>query len=289
MALTEMLLSEETRRRLGDEGLAELAACLWSVDCQTCGTLLGDDPPALVVDDTYVTATASLHHQGCRSPEWNDSAVIRRAAGDYVSYVVRMMLIPVAEGRREAEPWPLMVVNPGLESVALARDKDGRWHVEHGAGFDGAGLVRPGRELRAGVSVGGAVARIMDSSVAVSFQVPPFTVYEAPAEETITGCARERGGVPGHLAAEDLYAVMGSGQIHAMSPSRVHATCTFSPVVLCFPEYSAGAEAQDQHGSSVPSMMNCDCRPNSSAVGTLPSSAFCRSGVIADIARLIVG
>jgi hypothetical protein len=64
-------------------------------------------------------------------------------------------------------------------------------------------------------------------------------VYEAPAEETITGCARERGGVligvtyalhPGHLAAEDLYAVMGSGQIHAMSPSRVHATCTFSPV-----------------------------------------------------------
>jgi hypothetical protein len=139
-----MLLSEETRRRLGDEGLAELAACLWSVDCQTCGTLLGDDPPALVVDDTYVTATASLHHQGCRSPEWNDSAVIRRAAGDYVSYVVRMMLIPVAEGRREAEPWPLMVVNPGLESVALARDKDGRWHVEHGAGFDGAGLVRPG-------------------------------------------------------------------------------------------------------------------------------------------------
>jgi|HubBroStandDraft_1064217.scaffolds.fasta_scaffold01763_10 hypothetical protein len=224
MGLTEVLLSEETQRRLGEDGLEELAACLWPVDCQTCGALLGDDPPALCVDDSIVTATASLHHEGCRGPEWNDSAVIVRAAGDFVSHVTRMMLIPVATGRREAEPWPLMVVNPGLEYVSLAPAGDGRWHVEHGAGFAGAGLVRPGWGLRAGVPVGGAVARIMESSVAVSFQVPPFTVYEAPAEEEITGCARERGGVligvthalhPGQLAAEDLYAVMGSGQMLA--------------------------------------------------------------------------
>jgi hypothetical protein len=224
MALTSVLVSEDAERRLGEDGLDELTACLWAVDCQTCGTMLGDDPPALCVDDSIVTATASLHHQGCRAPEWNDSAVIVRVAGDYVSYVTRMMLIPVATGRRAPEPWPLMVVNPGLECVSLDPDKRGRWHVDHGAGFAGAGLVRPGRELRAGAPVGGAVARIMDSSVAVSFQVPPYTVYESPAEEEIIGCARERGGVligvthalhPGHLAAEDLWAVMAGGQMLA--------------------------------------------------------------------------
>jgi hypothetical protein len=224
MALTSVLLSEDTQRRLGEEGLDELTACLWAVDCQTCGRLLGDDPPALCVDDAVVTATASLHHQGCRSPEWNDSMVIRHAAGDYVSYVTRMLLLPVAAGRREVEPWPLMVVNPGLESVALVRGEGGKWRVSHGAGFAGSGLVRPGRDLRVGVPVGGAVARLMESSVAVSFQAPPFTVYESPADQEIIGCARERGGVliglthalhPGHLAAEDLHAALRGGQMVA--------------------------------------------------------------------------
>jgi hypothetical protein len=51
MALTSVLLSEETQRRLGEKGLDELAGCIWPMDCQTCGTMLGDDPPALCVDE----------------------------------------------------------------------------------------------------------------------------------------------------------------------------------------------------------------------------------------------
>src|ERR1022692_89694 len=78
-------------------------------------------------------------------------------------------------------------------------------------------------------------------------------------------------------------------EIQSISPSRVQATCTFIPVVLCFAEYRPGAEAQDQHGSRVPSTMSWDFGSSSSAVGAVPASAFSRSGLIADIARLIVG
>jgi len=51
-------------------------------------------------------------------------------------------------------------------------------------------------------------------------------------------------------AAAFLDAVL---QAHAVP--MVQATCTFIPVVLCFPEYSSGCALHDQHGSSVPSAM----------------------------------
>jgi hypothetical protein len=60
------------------------------------------------------------------------------------------------------------------------------------------------------------------------------------------------------------------------------------PVVWCLPEYSCGWEAQDQHGSSVPSTTYCVVSSSSSAVGTNGRSASSSSGVIAVIARLIV-
>src|SRR5512135_3018130 len=57
-------------------------------------------------------------------------------------------------------------------------------------------------------------------------------------------------------------------EIHASVPESVQATCTFIPVVLCFPEYSSGCDAHDQQGSRVPSMMYCVLPSRSSAVGT---------------------
>ncbi len=68
MVVSSLVVCEVTRHRLGDEGLAEVAGCLWPVDCQTCGRFLGDAPPALFVDDLTVTAVASPHHQACRHP-----------------------------------------------------------------------------------------------------------------------------------------------------------------------------------------------------------------------------
>src|ERR1039457_921017 len=72
-------------------------------------------------------------------------------------------------------------------------------------------------------------------------------------------------------------------------PFRVHATCTFMPVVLCLPEYRSGCEAHDQQGSSVPSTMYCVRPSRSSATGTYSLSTLPSNGVTPVIARLIVG
>ena len=43
--------------------------------------------------------------------------------------------------------------------------------------------------------------------------------------------------------------------IQARCPARVQATCRFTPVVWCLPEYSSGRSCHDQQGARVPSMM----------------------------------
>ena len=98
MAVGTLWVSELTRQRLGDDGLAELAACLWPVDCQSCGRLLGDDPPAVCVDDLAGIAIASLHHPRCRLPGWNESMVVVAGSGQYTTFVARMVLL--------RSPWP---------------------------------------------------------------------------------------------------------------------------------------------------------------------------------------
>jgi hypothetical protein len=63
------------------------------------------------------------------------------------------------------------------------------------------------------VPASGLVARVTGSSVAVVLQVPPFSVYEAPADERLLDQARRLGGVlfavtptlnPGDLTEGDL-------------------------------------------------------------------------------------
>lgn len=194
MAVTEVVIDEDIRQRLGEDGLADLRACLWAADCQSCGRFLGDDPPSLCIDDVLVFALASLHHQRCRVPGWSDSMIVAGSSGEFVSFVTRMVLLPLA-GRGGEELWPMMVINPGLECLELSRGEDGQWRVRPDSPFAAAGLVRPGPGLRLGEPVEGAVARFTGSSVAVTLQVPPFSVYEANAEEEILECARRRGGV----------------------------------------------------------------------------------------------
>jgi hypothetical protein len=66
MVLSKVHISSKIRDKLGENGVAELTACLWPVDCQTCNRPLGADPPALLVDDMLAFATASLHHRRCQ-------------------------------------------------------------------------------------------------------------------------------------------------------------------------------------------------------------------------------
>jgi hypothetical protein len=195
MALSALLVSEVTRQRLGDDGLFDLAACLWPVDCQSCGRFLGDDPPVLFIDDLAVQAIASLHHQRCRPPAWNDSMTVIAGSGQYTTFVARMLLVPVINDHRFERAYPLMVVNPGLECVHLQRAQNGSWQLGHSQALAGAGLVQPGSELRLGVPADGLVTCLTELTVTVVVQIPPFTVYEAPADERILDRARALGGV----------------------------------------------------------------------------------------------
>lgn len=86
--------SRKTVEQLGPDGLKELAAHLWSVDCQTCGRPLGAKAPALVINDLIVSASASLHHRRCRRPEWNDSGQITMSGAELVSYLTRVLMGP---------------------------------------------------------------------------------------------------------------------------------------------------------------------------------------------------
>jgi hypothetical protein len=221
MGVESALINEKISSELGEEGLRGLLACLWPVDCQTCGGFLGDEPPSLCVDDSVIFAVASLHHPGCRAPVWNDSGVITAVSDvDSLSYVTTALLLPLGRNGRE-EWWPMMVVNPGLESVVLERE-DQSWRVRPNLAFKGAGLVPPGPGLMIGRPVDGAVALLTATSVAVAFQVTPLRTYEAPVDEAVAECARTRGGVligvthalnPGELTEEDLNTAMATGQI----------------------------------------------------------------------------
>jgi hypothetical protein len=223
MAVTQVMITEDIRQKLGEEGLRDLTTRLWAMDCQTCGRFLGDDPPTLCVDDLMVFATASLHHQGCRVAEWNDCGAIRRTHGEYVSFFTRMVLLPLPDGENE-ELWPMILINPGLECVTLKPGPGGEWRVQSDPEFIKAGLVPPGPALKLGVPVEGLIARITDSSVAVTLQIPPFSTYEAPADKETLDCARTRGGVltgvthalnPGDFSKEELHKAISSGQILA--------------------------------------------------------------------------
>jgi hypothetical protein len=60
------------KNKLGGDGVKAIAAWLWAVDCQACGKPLGNQSPALCVDDLTVFAAASLTHPECRASAWAD-------------------------------------------------------------------------------------------------------------------------------------------------------------------------------------------------------------------------
>jgi hypothetical protein len=133
MPVNDVLINDDIVKQLGEAGLREVCACLWAVDCQTCGRFLGEDPPAMCVDDMLLYAAVGLHHHGCRSPYWNDSGVIhlQGSAEAYLSHITCMIDFPIAvDGGLEY--LPMLLVNPGLEQVILERDQTQRWRVQPG-------------------------------------------------------------------------------------------------------------------------------------------------------------
>ena len=50
MSSGDILVSADTRARLGSAGVAEVMASLWRADCQSCGLPLGTALTVLAVD-----------------------------------------------------------------------------------------------------------------------------------------------------------------------------------------------------------------------------------------------
>jgi hypothetical protein len=189
VATGQMLLSPDIQDKLGRDGLAELAASLWPVDCQTCGRPLGPAPPALCVDDFGVFAGASLHHKQCRTPEWNQG-VITGPGGAFVSHRSRLVMLPLSGGTSQ-DNLPTMLVNPSLESVFI-HPADGTWRPQLPLEFAQAGMVPPGPQLRLFQPIAGVTARLTTNAITVTMPPPAISdVYECELTESDTSFYRE--------------------------------------------------------------------------------------------------
>jgi hypothetical protein len=112
LMLTDGCLTDErTQSRLGDDSLDEVLASLWPGDCQSCGQPLGSLPPVLLVDDLGVLIRASLHHNGCRAPGWNDSLLITTSSTGLPTWRTVVLLLPFEAGGEEIRVAGLLV-NP---------------------------------------------------------------------------------------------------------------------------------------------------------------------------------
>lgn len=203
MSIGKMLISADTRDKLGGpEGVAAVDACLWAADCQTCGRPLGQDPPALCVDDLSEFAYASVHHPACRAPGWNDSSSIAGTSRPLVSHRTRLVMLPMSAGDGgERDLMPVMVINPALESVFLAPGQDGRWRPGPAGTFAALGLVPPGSELKLHQPVSGAYAELTGGGVVITLTMAPFDSYACDLTSGDASFRREITGQGGILMA----------------------------------------------------------------------------------------
>ncbi|MFF7251298.1 hypothetical protein ACFZBU_46475 [Embleya sp. NPDC008237] len=122
------VVDERTRDELGPAGLAELALNLWPGDCQTCGWDLGVLRPAVLIRDAVAFVAASLHHERCQRPRWDDGPLWTSSADAALcSYTLRTFVLLTRRGTNPPEETPVVVINPSLETTHLVRDPHGRW------------------------------------------------------------------------------------------------------------------------------------------------------------------
>lgn len=194
MVLPKVQISSKIRDKLGEEGVSEVTACLWPVDCQTCNRPLGTEPPALLIDDMLMFASATLHHRRCQSSNWREGGH-RHSGGKFVTWRARTVMLGT-ENDGGPDPRAMLLVNPGMEMVILEPDDQRRWRVSMGgASFQAAGLRPPGEEFVVDKPLPGITGHVTARSLVVAFQVPTLSDgYEAPAERRFRGRARELGG-----------------------------------------------------------------------------------------------
>ncbi len=187
MAVSKMLTSPDIEDILGQDGVSEVAASLWPVDCQTCGQPLGSRPPALCVDDLVGFAMATLHHERCRASGWNHQGAVRTPAADVVTHRTRLVMPPLSDlgvAGSGLAVIPVMLVNPSMENVILMLDDGGRWHPQLHAVWAAMGMVPPGPGLRPYKPIAGASAWLTGAAVTITVRRPaPTDAYECGLTE----------------------------------------------------------------------------------------------------------
>lgn len=144
MAVTELLVADEIMTRLSDKARQDVALNLHKRDCQTCGAPLGDQTPALAVDDCGPFLSATLNHQDCRPSGWYELRTVM--VGAHLSWTSRFFTLPMDE-KNNRPPRPMFIVCPHLEAVHLDQDGGDGWSVNTERHWRARGFRPMGREL----------------------------------------------------------------------------------------------------------------------------------------------
>ncbi|MFJ8870587.1 hypothetical protein ACIRD6_33150 [Streptomyces sp. NPDC102473] len=144
MAVTELLVAKEIMTRLSQKARQEVAFNLHKQDCQTCGRPIGDQAPALAVDDCGPFLSATLNHQGCRPSGWYGRG--SGTAGVHLSWTSQFFTLPVGVGSGRSSR-AMFVVCPHLEAVLLDQDGGDGWSVNTERYWRARGFRPAGREL----------------------------------------------------------------------------------------------------------------------------------------------
>ncbi|MEU3774283.1 hypothetical protein AB0F11_13965 [Streptomyces sp. NPDC032472] len=145
MAVTELLVADEIMSRLSEQARKEVAFNLHKRDCQTCGQPLGDQTPALAVDDLGPVLSTTLNHQDCRPSGWYELRSIM--VGTHMSWTSRFFTLPMDE-ENDRPPRATLIVCPHLEGVNLDQDGGDGWSVTTERYWRARGFRPMGRELR---------------------------------------------------------------------------------------------------------------------------------------------
>jgi hypothetical protein len=186
MAVTSALVDDQIIDRLTAAVVREVLGSIWPVACQSCGLPLGQDRPALAVDDLGLFAQATLYHPGCRPSEWSARPLRATTAATltWTSQVFASLGLPGTD-----PSMVMMLLNPALESATLMPSPNG-WSVQVSSNFTEAGLRRPRPDLAAANPVPGAIARLKplptgDTRLTVTVTaIEEFTYTVAIPDET---------------------------------------------------------------------------------------------------------
>jgi hypothetical protein len=112
--------------------------------CQSCGSGLGTDVPAVVIADDGLSITATLHHSRCQHPRWSrtEPGLPRR----YLTTTLGLVGMPFGDPGLDTF-LPTLIVNPGREEVTLTLTGSGRYRATTVDSYRPLGLTPPSSEL----------------------------------------------------------------------------------------------------------------------------------------------